>query len=250
MKTIEQLAQEAFEKAAAIIDQDRLPEFKCAPWDKLKPEAREAWAAAARHIVESTSSAMASTQTTLSLVQGELERAMRKFPTWPTDPLHALAVLGEEFGELTKDVLQLTYEPHKTSPQNVRTEAIQTAAMSLRFAASLDAYVYQPSEQHQQLIKAAEPEQEPVVRLTVPESRTGLITCPTQAGFGLEPGEYLCYTSPTPAEPDLVPALKEIFAAEEAARMQKTVRFHRALSDALKLVEQIEALRAKNEVKA
>ena len=28
----------------------------------------------------------------------ELDRAIAKFPTWPTDPLHALAVLGEEFG--------------------------------------------------------------------------------------------------------------------------------------------------------
>ena len=83
-------------------------------------------------------------------VVDELERAMRKFPTWPTDPLHALAVLGEEFGELTKDVLQLTYEPHKTSRENVRTEAIQTAAMALRFAASLDAYEYRRGEQHAQ----------------------------------------------------------------------------------------------------
>jgi hypothetical protein len=59
----------------------------------------------------------------------ELTRAIEKFPTWPTDPpLHALAVLGEEFGELTKDVLQMTYEPHKTSAENVRNEAIQTAA--------------------------------------------------------------------------------------------------------------------------
>jgi hypothetical protein len=80
----------------------------------------------------------------------ELERAMAKFPTWPTDPLHALAVLGEEFGELTKDVLQLTYEPGKTSAENVRKEAIQTAAMALRFVASLDAYIYKAGEQHRQ----------------------------------------------------------------------------------------------------
>jgi NTP pyrophosphatase (non-canonical NTP hydrolase) len=83
-------------------------------------------------------------------VLAELERAMRKFPTWPTDPLHALAVLGEEFGELTKDVLQLTYEPHKTNTDNVRKEAIQTAAMALRFAASLDRYSYLPGDQHAQ----------------------------------------------------------------------------------------------------
>lgn len=80
----------------------------------------------------------------------EVRHAMQKFPTWPTDPLHALAVLGEEFGELTKGVLQLTYEPHKTDWAQVRREAIQTAAMALRMAASLTAYEYRPSAQHSQ----------------------------------------------------------------------------------------------------
>lgn len=86
----------------------------------------------------------------LSAVYAELSKALAKFPTWPTDPLHALAVLGEEFGELTKDVLQMSYEPGKTSAENVRKEAIQTAAMALRFVASLDAYIYKAGEQHRQ----------------------------------------------------------------------------------------------------
>lgn len=83
-------------------------------------------------------------------ILAELERATTKFPTWPTDPLHALAVLGEEFGELNKAMLQLTYEPHKTSGEEVRTEAIQTAAMALRLAMSLDVYEYRPCLQHSQ----------------------------------------------------------------------------------------------------
>lgn len=83
-------------------------------------------------------------------VMSELERAARKFPTWPSDPLHALAVLGEEFGELTKAALQLTYEPHKTTATDVRSEAIQTAAMALRFAMSLERYEYKRCQQHQQ----------------------------------------------------------------------------------------------------
>lgn len=87
---------------------------------------------------------------TTSDVLAEVERATRKFPTWPTDPLHALAVLAEEFGELTKDMLQLTYEPHKTCKDNVRAEAIQTAAMSLRLLMSLDRYEYRPGVQHSQ----------------------------------------------------------------------------------------------------
>ncbi len=80
----------------------------------------------------------------------ELERATRKFPTWPTDPLHAVAVLGEEAGELTKAVLQAVYEPHKSTPEDVATEAIQTAAMALRFIESLSRYEYARGEQHSQ----------------------------------------------------------------------------------------------------
>lgn len=82
----------------------------------------------------------------------ELDRAVSKFPEYPTDPLHALAVLGEEYGELNKAVLQLTYEPLKTSKDEVRSEAIQTAAMAIRFLLSLDRFEYKQSEQHRQEI--------------------------------------------------------------------------------------------------
>lgn len=84
-------------------------------------------------------------------IQEEMARAVAKFPTWPTDPLHAVAVLGEEFGELTQAVLQSTYEPHKSSPAEVHKEAIQVAAMALRFALSLDRYEYRRGEQHAQV---------------------------------------------------------------------------------------------------
>ena len=90
------------------------------------------------------------TKTALEQIMLEVNQSMEKYPTWPNDPIHALAVLGEEFGELTKDVLQMTYEPHKSSVQNVRTEAIQTAAMAIRFVMSLDVYEYQALQQHTQ----------------------------------------------------------------------------------------------------
>lgn len=85
------------------------------------------------------------------MVRAELARAVEKFPTWPTDPFHALAVLGEEFGELTKAVLQHTYEPHKgVTAEDIRDEAIQTAAMALRLAMSLPCYQYRKAPQHSQ----------------------------------------------------------------------------------------------------
>lgn len=84
------------------------------------------------------------------LVMKEIRAATTKFPTWPTDPLHAIAVLGEEYGELQKAVLQSIYEPHKSSSEDVRNEAIQTAAMAIRFLLSLDSYKYQRGQQHAQ----------------------------------------------------------------------------------------------------
>jgi len=83
-------------------------------------------------------------------VLAELSRAMLKFPTWPTDPLHALGVVNEEVGEMAKAVLQQVYEPHKNKPDDVRKEAIQAAAMTLRFIASLPTYQFTPGIQHDQ----------------------------------------------------------------------------------------------------
>jgi len=91
------------------------------------------------------------TGSAMRAVLAELDRAMRKFPTWPTDPLHALAVLGEEYGELQRAVLQHTYEPEKATQTEVRAEATQTAAMALRLLLSLDRYVYAHSMQHRQV---------------------------------------------------------------------------------------------------
>ena len=86
--------------------------------------------------------------TPLEKILAELESATEKFPTWPTDPLHALAVLGEEFGELTQAMLQRIYEPDKTTLENVEKEAIQTAAMAIRLVMSLDRYRYEGCLQH------------------------------------------------------------------------------------------------------
>ena len=82
----------------------------------------------------------------------DLRRAMAKFPTWPTDPLHAIAVVNEEVGELNKELLQLTYEPHKVKPEGVHTEAVQSAAMALRFLASLARYEFRECVQHSQAV--------------------------------------------------------------------------------------------------
>lgn len=80
----------------------------------------------------------------------ELTRAVVKFPTWPTDPVHASAVVMEEAGELDQSVLEHIYEPHKSSRDDVRKEAVQTAAMAIRFLLSMDVYKFDKAEQHEQ----------------------------------------------------------------------------------------------------
>lgn len=83
-------------------------------------------------------------------IDRELARAYEKFPFWPTRALDAIGVVNEEVGELNKDVLQYTYEPAKTNPDNIRAEAVQAAAMMIRFIRSLDRYDYTPGGQHDQ----------------------------------------------------------------------------------------------------
>lgn len=68
---------------------------------------------------------------TLDLILDELDRAEKKFPSWPDDFIHASAVINEEAGELTQACLQHVYDG-KPAVRMV-SEAVQVAAMALRF---------------------------------------------------------------------------------------------------------------------
>lgn len=70
-------------------------------------------------------------QALLQAVLDELAKAEQQHPSWPVDVIHAAAIVGEESGELTQAALQLVYEGG--SEEAVRKEAVQTAAMGLRF---------------------------------------------------------------------------------------------------------------------
>lgn len=70
----------------------------------------------------------------------ELERARKKFPIWPIDPIHASSFVVEEAGELAAAANELVYpDLAKGNPDSeelqrrVLREAIQTLAMSIRF---------------------------------------------------------------------------------------------------------------------
>lgn len=63
-------------------------------------------------------------------VDQEVMRASALHPTWPTDPIHAAAIVAEEAGEAVRAALRLTYEGG--SAEELRTELIQTAATAIR----------------------------------------------------------------------------------------------------------------------
>lgn len=91
----------------------------------------------------------------ISEIVKELNQAEQKHPLWPTDPLHALAVVQEEVGELNKEILQFTYEAeaHKSSRIAIKAEAVQAAAMALRFLLGLPNYRYAKAAQVNQYFK-------------------------------------------------------------------------------------------------
>jgi NTP pyrophosphatase (non-canonical NTP hydrolase) len=131
---LKRLVQRAMDNAGTMPAKDAV---------KLRPSD---WRAICDHVLRTPHVAPGE----FSEVFAEIERAVAKFPTWPTDPLHAVAIIGEEAGELVKAVLQAVYEPHKSTPEDVREEVVQTAAMALRFLLSLSVYRYERGEQHTQ----------------------------------------------------------------------------------------------------
>lgn len=68
----------------------------------------------------------------------ELDRAERKFPGWPTDAVHATAIMMEEAGEATKAAID--YHHHRGKLKDVKAELVQTGAMALRALIHLKSY--------------------------------------------------------------------------------------------------------------
>ncbi|MFM1347331.1 hypothetical protein WFP14_12270 [Yersinia proxima] len=74
----------------------------------------------------------------------EAIRASEIHPRWPTDALHAVSILTEESGELTKAAIEYHY--NNGDIEAIREEAIQTGAMALRVLLNIDKYKRQSGE--------------------------------------------------------------------------------------------------------
>jgi len=78
----------------------------------------------------------------LSQVNEEYAYAEKKHPGWPSDAIHASAILNEEAGKLTQACIDARYHNDGLSPENPKARmlryAARVAAMALRFAEGLD----------------------------------------------------------------------------------------------------------------
>lgn len=72
----------------------------------------------------------------------ETVRAETKFPNWPTDPIHAAAIVSEEAGELPQAALKYTYEGGDII--EIQKEATQVAVTAIRFLKAFLAIHYEP----------------------------------------------------------------------------------------------------------
>ena len=78
----------------------------------------------------------------------EFDRASKMWPGWPSDPVHAAAVVVEEAGELMQDALDLCYG--KKNEAHMANEAAQVAASAIRFLMSVGRYEQTPAKNHKQ----------------------------------------------------------------------------------------------------
>ena len=87
------------------------------------------------------------TKLAIRSILAERRKACIKFPKWQTDPIHALAVIQEEIGELTQAVLDTVYGGPHGGVDKINAEASQAGAMLVRFLENMSAYNYKQSEQ-------------------------------------------------------------------------------------------------------
>jgi len=65
-------------------------------------------------------------------ILNEVNRATEKHPNWPKDNIYGMAIIGEEFGEATREAVKIEMNEKDKSYPNLKKELIHTAATCLR----------------------------------------------------------------------------------------------------------------------
>jgi hypothetical protein len=73
---------------------------------------------------------MITVQQAIELIIYELRSAQKQHPYFPTDPIHAVAIMAEEAGEAVQASLDFTYGGKHA--EKLQKEIIQTGAMAVR----------------------------------------------------------------------------------------------------------------------
>ncbi|MDU3932748.1 MAG: hypothetical protein E7G96_04910 [Serratia liquefaciens] len=103
------------------------------------------------YLAEREASTRAVIQEAISQISDELAAAEKKHPTWPTDIIHASAILNEEAGELTQAAIDYHYDIG--SLEAIRREAAQVGAMAIRVLINLP-YAERPASSEKKVTGA------------------------------------------------------------------------------------------------
>lgn len=68
----------------------------------------------------------------------ELIAAEDQYPNWPTNLVEQAAIVIEEAGELLQAANNIHHSQKDSTAHDLRREAVQTAAMAIRFALNID----------------------------------------------------------------------------------------------------------------
>jgi hypothetical protein len=90
-------------------------------------------------VVEESIGRTSSLEWVVQDVAKEVLSAEQMYPWWPRNPVHQAAIASEESGEVVKEVNNFYWRHGESSRASIYGEAIQAAAMWVRFAMYLEA---------------------------------------------------------------------------------------------------------------
>ena len=76
----------------------------------------------------------------------KLDEMKVKYPEWPSNPLYAASMIGKEYSQLIADVLCLVLKSDYSKISDVKENAIQTAAVCLRFLLNINSYQFDQNQ--------------------------------------------------------------------------------------------------------